>query len=168
MEVNKFSLTRRDLLRSLSAFGASFVVGGSFLASSDASWALEVKHIRPDTMATLVQMARDIYPHDRVSTEFYVGAVKGYDTPDSASMIEEGIAELNRVAGGSYVDIGWEIDRVAVLEQIEASDFFQMVRGNLVTGLYNQKGVWGIFGYEGDSYNQGGYIDRGFDDINWL
>ena len=47
----------------------------------------------------------------------------------------------------------------------ETPDF---VRGGLVTGLYNQKAVWPIFGYEGSSFEFGGYIDRGFDDINWL
>ena len=40
--------------------------------------------------------------------------------------------------------------------------------GGLVTGLYNQKEVWPLFGYEGESFSQGGYIDRGFDDIDWL
>jgi len=28
--------------------------------------------------------------------------------------------------------------------------------------------VWPIFGYEGASFEYGGYIDRGFNDINWL
>jgi len=51
---------------------------------------------------------------------------------------------------------------------MEGSAFFQTIRGGLVTGLYNQKEVWPLFGYEGESYSQGGYIDRGFDDIAWL
>ena len=38
----------------------------------------------------------------------------------------------------------------------------------LVTDLYNQKEIWPIFGYEGESFSQGGYIYRGFDDIDWL
>ena len=42
------------------------------------------------------------------------------------------------------------------------------VRGGLIGGLYNQKAVWPIFGYEGASYEEGGYMDRGFNDINWL
>ena len=25
-----------------------------------------------------------------------------------------------------------------------------------------------LFGYEGESYSHGGYIDRGFNDIDWL
>ena len=52
--------------------------------------------------------------------------------------------------------------------QREASPFVQKLRGNLVTGLYNNKEVWPIFGYEGESASKGGYIDRGFDDIDWL
>ena len=42
------------------------------------------------------------------------------------------------------------------------------VGGGLVVGLYNQKEIWPIFGYEGESFSKGGYIDRGFDDIAWL
>jgi hypothetical protein len=25
-----------------------------------------------------------------------------------------------------------------------------------------------LFGYEGESYTKGGYINRGFDDITWI
>ncbi|TIM17407.1 MAG: gluconate 2-dehydrogenase subunit 3 family protein, partial [Mesorhizobium sp.] len=50
----------------------------------------------------------------------------------------------------------------------EATPFFQAIRGGLVVSLYNQKEVWPIFGYEGESYSKGGYIARGFDDIEWL
>ena len=55
-----------------------------------------------------------------------------------------------------------------LLQGMEDSAFFQTVRGGLVTGLYNQKEVWPLFGYEGESFSKGGYINRGFDDINWL
>ena len=58
--------------------------------------------------------------------------------------------------------------RVDILRGMEESAFFQQIRGGLVTGLYNQKAVWPIFGYEGSSFEFGGYIERGFNDINWL
>lgn len=165
-------LTRRELLSRSMAAGASFVVGAGFVASPDAAWALETKALQPHSMATLIQMARDIYPHDHVADEFYAIAVKGYDTADAAPDIEAGIAALDAAARGkgnaSYLDTGWERDRVDILRGMEDSDFFQRIRGGLVTGLYNQKAVWPLFGYEGESYSQGGYIDRGFDDINWL
>ena len=165
-------LTRRQLLSRATAAGASFVVGSGFLAAPNAAWAMETSALKPETMATLVQMARDIYPHDHVADEYYVVAVKGYDTAEAAEGVEAGIAALNAAAQGkghaSYLAMGWERDRVDVLRGMEDSAFFQQVRGGLVTGLYNQKAVWPLFGYEGSSYEHGGYIDRGFDDINWL
>ncbi|MCB1479648.1 MAG: Twin-arginine translocation pathway signal, partial [Rhodobiaceae bacterium] len=124
------------------------------------------------TMATLVQMARDIYPHDHVGDEYYVIAVKGYDTADTAEEIEAGVRMLDDAARGAgyanYLAAGWERDRVDILRHVEKSAFFQKIRGGLVTGLYNQKAVWPLFGYEGESYSKGGYINRGFDDITWI
>lgn len=171
-EQTKKGLTRRQLLARSVAAGASFMVGAGFVAGGNAAWALETTVLAPETMATLIQMARDIYPHDHLADEFYAVAVKGYDSAEAAPAIEAGIAALNAAAQGaghaSYLAIGWEKDRVALLRGMEQNTFFQTVRGGLVTGLYNQKAVWPLFGYEGESFSQGGYIDRGFDDINWL
>lgn len=165
-------LTRRQLLsRSLSA-GALAVVGTGFIAAPNAAWAVEVTVITPEEMATLLQMARDIYPHDQVGDQFYAVAVKGYDSEEHKALVAEGVAALDAAAKAagfdSYVATGWEEDRVRLLQGIETTPFFQTVRSGLVTGLYNQKEVWPIFGYQGESYSQGGYISRGFNDIDWL
>ncbi|MEQ9039614.1 MAG: twin-arginine translocation signal domain-containing protein [Silicimonas sp.] len=165
-------LTRRQLLARATAAGASFVVGAGFLAAPNGAWAMETAALKPETMATLIQMARDIYPHDQVGDEYYAIAVKGYDIAEAADGIEAGVAKLNAAAQAaghdSYLAAGWERDRVDILRGMEDDPFFQQIRGGLVTGLYNQKAVWPIFGYEGESFSEGGYIDRGFNDINWL
>jgi hypothetical protein len=166
------SLSRRELLKTSIAAGSLFIVGGGFVAGQNAAWALEVTHLKPSTMATLIQMARDIYPHDKIADEFYAAAVKGYDTAEQKEAVEAGIAALDAAAAGqghdSYLGTGWERDRVDILRSMESSPFFQQIRGGLVTGLYNQKEVWPIFGYEGESFSKGGYIDRGFNDIKWV
>ena len=64
--------------------------------------------------------------------------------------------------------IAKEADRVSVLKGIEPSPFFQKIRGDMVTGLYDNKQVWPMLGYEGSSWQKGGYVNRGFNDINWL
>ena len=161
-------LSRRELLACSLGVAGAFTLGGSFIAAADAAWALEVNHLKPRTMATLVQMARDIYPHDRIGDERYAIAVKGHDSAEQAPAVEAGVAMLDGMSGGGYLDIGWEADRVGVLRRMQDTEFFQAVRGGLVTGLYNQQEVWPVFGYEGESFSKGGYIDRGFDDINWL
>jgi hypothetical protein len=165
-------LTRRQLLSRGLAAGTLAVTGAGFVAAPDAAWAVEVTAITPEEMATLLQMARDIYPHDQVPDRFYAVAVKGYDAEDKKAMVAEGVAALNTAAQGmghaSYLAAGWEEDRVKVLQSMETTPFFQTVRSGLVTGLYNQKEVWPIFGYQGESFSQGGYIERGFNDIDWL
>ncbi|MBJ3761288.1 Twin-arginine translocation pathway signal [Maribius pontilimi] len=165
-------LTRRELLSRATAAGASFVIGAGYVAGRDAAWATEMNAMKPESFATLAQMARDIYPHDQVADQYYAAAIKGYDTQEQAEMAEAGLGKLNTLAremkGSDYIDIGWEADRVEVLRAMQDDPFFQTVRGGLVTGLYNQKEIWPIFGYEGESYSQGGYINRGFDDIAWI
>lgn len=170
-------MDRRTFLRRSSevSFAAAVTIaaGGSLLNASEA-WALEVKVLKPETMKTLIQMARDVYPHDRIADRFYAIAVKGHDDkaaadPAHKALIEDGIAGLDRAAGaGGYLGVGWEADRVKLLEAVGDTPFFQAVRSDLVVSLYNQPDVWPIFGYEGESYSKGGYIERGFDDIDWL
>ncbi|OYX40554.1 MAG: Twin-arginine translocation pathway signal [Rhodobacterales bacterium 32-67-9] len=171
-KIERTGLTRRALLARTVAAGALAVTGAGFIAAPDAAWALEVSVISEHQMATLLQMARDIYPHDKVGDRFYAVAVKGYDAEDKKALVDEGVAALDAAAQAAghadYVSVGWEEDRVAILQGMEDTAFFQTVRGGLVTGLYNQKEVWPIFGYEGESFSKGGYIDRGFDDIDWL
>ena len=165
-------LTRRQLLSRSMAAGASLVIGAGFVAGRDGAWAMEATHLQPRTLATLIQMARDIYPHDHLPDQAYALAVRDHDSLDAAPAVEAGIAALDAAAQGaghaSYLDAGWEADRVAVLRVLERGAFFQAVRGGLVTGLYNQPEVWPRFGYEGESYSRGGYLAHGFDDIAWL
>ncbi|MDO9418202.1 gluconate 2-dehydrogenase subunit 3 family protein [Pararhizobium sp.] len=166
-------LSRRDLLKR-GSIGAMLVISGSAVISPKNAWGLEASVLKPETMATLIQLARDIYPHDNLADKYYAIAVKGHDAKagkDAAhkDLIEKGIAELDAKAGaGGYRGLGWEDDRVALLRDIETTPFFQAVRGDLVVSLYNQQEVWPIFGYEGESYSKGGYIARGFNDIEWL
>ncbi|CCV07108.1 conserved hypothetical protein [Mesorhizobium metallidurans STM 2683] len=169
----KPGLSRRELLKRGGA-SALLVISGSAVISPEHAWGLETSTLKPETMATLIQMARDIYPHDQVPDKYYAIAVKAHDEqagkdPAHKDLVEKGIADLDSKSGkDGYTGLGWEEQRVAVLKQIESTPFFQAVRGGLVVGLYNQKEVWPIFGYEGESYSKGGYIARGFDDIEWL
>ena len=79
------------------------------------------------------------------------------------------VGALDATAGhGGYVGLGWEADRVALLKAQSANPMFETIRSGLVVSLYNQKEIWPIFGYEGESFSKGGYIHRGFDDITWL
>jgi hypothetical protein len=141
------------------------------------AWADDATTLTPATLKTLVKVARDIYPHDFLADSYYITAVKPWDgkaAKDAAvkTMIIEGVARLDADARDRhkvpYAEVPWEVDRVALLQRIEATEFFTKMRGDLIVSLYNQKEVWPKFGYEGSSAEHGGYINRGFADIDWL
>lgn len=167
--------SRRTILK---AAGASLIVAAitpaGVILGRDNAWAATAEALKPESFATLVQMSRDTYPHARLEDKFYAAAVSALDGAAKAdeavkAMLEDGVAQLDAAASsGGYSGIAGEEERMALLESIEATPFFQKVRGNLVTGLYNNKEAWPLFGYEGESASKGGYINRGFDDIGWL
>ncbi|WP_029353603.1 twin-arginine translocation pathway signal [Bosea sp. 117] len=168
--------SRRALLAGIGSAGALMIAGAAVLNPREA-WGLEATNLSPETMRTLIVLARDIYPHDRIPDRNYAIAMKVYEVgagkdPAIKALVTDGVATLDTMAKGkygvAYADVGWEEQRVALLRQIEDSAFFQKVRGGLVVSLYNQEEVWPIFGYEGASADKGGYIDRGFNDISWL
>ena len=171
----RFDFDRRQFLAGVGT--TALVISGTAVLHTGEAWGLEVNNLKPETMRTLIKMARDVYPHDRLADRFYAVAMKGYDEksgsdPATKQMVEKGVAELDELAqkkhGVAYADVGWETERVALLRQIEGGPFFQMVRGGLIVSLYNNKEVWPAFGYEGESAGKGGYINRGFNDITWL
>lgn len=171
------AVSRRVFLRRSSqvSFAAAVTIttAGALLNAPEA-WALDVKGLQPQTMKTLILVARDIYPHDKVPDRFYAIAMKSYDekaasNPATKGQIESFIAGLDAAAGkGGYAGLGWESQRVALLRAVSNSPVFETIRSGLIASLYNQPEVWPIFGYEGESYTKGGYITRGFDDIDWI
>jgi len=156
---------------------SAIVISNGALICFGEAWGLEVKALNPETARTLVKLTRDIYPHDRLADRFYAVAVKGYDEkagkdPATLAAFEVGVAALDADAkashGVAYADVGWEAERVALLLPIQSGAFFQGIRSDLIVSLYNQKEVWPLFGYEGESASKGGYVNRGFNDIQWL
>lgn len=171
-------VSRRTLLAAGSAtFALATVAPGGLIVGKYGAWAATAEAIKPESFATLVQMCRDVYPHDRLGDKYYAAAVSALDAEakgvaDTKTLLDDGAAALDKAAaaahGTPYSGVGWEGDRVKLLKAIETTPFFQKIRGHLVTALYNNKEVWPLFGYEGESASQGGYISRGFDDISWL
>ncbi len=67
---------------------------------------------------------------------------------------------------------GWsQLDakaRAAKLEALSETEFFQTVYQTALFEFYSHPAVWALVGYPGESESYGGYLHRGFDDIDWL
>ena len=159
-----------------SAVPVAAVAASAGLGIEDA-WAADATTLTPATLKTLVKVARDIYPHDMLVDSYYITAIKPWDAkaakdPAVKALLEDGVRRLDQDAQDrhklAYAQVPWEADRVVLLQDIEQTSFFKQVRSDLVVSLYNQQELWPKFGYEGSSAEQGGYIKRGFNDIDWL
>ena len=120
--------------------------------------------------ATLVAMARQLFPHDALDDAPYADIVRSIAKEaddERIGLIVEGVELLDSAMGTRFVDLPEE-RKVEALKEIEGSDFFNDIRGTTVRNLYRNPLVWAHFGYEGPSSHLGGYVKRGFDDAAWV
>ena len=128
-----------------------------------------------ETATTLVGMARAMYPHDRLPDIHYERVVAALDVKAAAddrmrTLLTEGVGWLATTTGrypGEFRSLP-EAEQVAALTRLEKTPFFQAIAAEVVVNLYSQHDAWRHFGYEGPSNDKGGYLQRGFDDIDWL
>jgi hypothetical protein len=148
-------------------------VGGALV--SPPAWAAGV--VGDHASETLLRLARDIYPHDTLEDKYYAQVMRpmgeAADTDTAlATLLTEGVAALDRSAkarfGTDYLTVNEEADRVELLRTMESSAFFQKVKGALMMGIYNNPELWPWFGYGGSAWEKGGYIARGYDEIDWI
>ncbi|WP_022951771.1 gluconate 2-dehydrogenase subunit 3 family protein [Leucothrix mucor] len=168
-------LSRRNFLSSAGIAVVSVgVLGSGLLASADA-WANGA--LDKQASLTLLQMARDLFPNDDLEDIHYANIIApmGKQANEDASLkkqLNDGAAELDKRAmahfGKPFAEVKQEDDRVIVLTEIESTEFFNTLRNAVMMGIYNKKELWPRFGYGGSSWEKGGYLHRGFDELDWL
>lgn len=167
---------RRQFFKIASAGTVASASGGiPMLFMPNAALAEQV--LGADVFQTLVKIARDIFPHDSFEDELYANAVGVYADQVKTDvglnkLLLEGVSEVDRAAlrtfGTVYIKVPTEKMRVEILNNIVNTPFFGKLRGDLVVSLYNQPAVWAKLGYQGPSADKGGYINRGFNDQDWM
>ena len=115
-------------------------------------------------------MARVLYPHDFLDDDSYrrvVEIVAARADRAQRALLADGAATLDGAGSRPFVGLD-EKEKLAAVQAIEGSPFFEAMRAATVRHLYDDRALWPRFGYEGASSHLGGYIERGFDDIDWI
>ncbi|HET9653408.1 MAG TPA: twin-arginine translocation signal domain-containing protein [Usitatibacter sp.] len=166
-------LTRREFLKGSGILIGTLAAGDALLLVAPSRvWAVELKTLSQGEGTALMAMARVLYPHKRLGDAVYALVAKDLDAdaasdPEKAKLLKEGVASLDREAGGNFAKAS-PAKRLAVVKSMEGKPFFNAVRGKCITSLYNNDMAFASFGYEGASWDKGGYIKRGFQDLKWL
>jgi hypothetical protein len=130
-----------------------------------------------DGRRNLVRLLRAAYPHPRFPDGPYERTAdtvlsQAGDSFWHRLVLTQGLASLDAraAAGGAqgrFADLDDEA-ALTVLRGIENAQFFVSIRSVAVVTLYDDAEVHQLLGYGGPSFDQGGYLHRGFDDLDWL
>ena len=162
-------VARREFLHITGVLTGLLTAGGPLaLLAPSRTWAVDLTSLTSAEAATLLSATRTIAPHDKLEDAAYAFVIRALDTAAAKDealhrQLEEGIASLGEgFAGGS------ESARVEALRRIESTAFFQNLRLQTLLVLYSTPLAYAYFGYEGEAFSKGGYLQRGFNDLRWL
>ena len=123
-----------------------------------------------DALATLVH---DLFPHDDIHQTVYADVARTIIAQEQGStgdleMIQDGLRRLNEaVADGEWRLLEEQL-RLQALRKLTDSEFLKTMLQRARSLLYLRPEIWQLVGYGGNALQQGGYLTRGFDDIDWL
>jgi hypothetical protein len=166
------ALSRRDFLQRTGFVVTGLATGGTIIFGSGYAWALSTTALDAHAAETLMVMARQLFPHDRLGDQYYAAVADALDKQAAADaavrkLLTDGVARLDAARGLPWLQLS-DGARIAVLKSIETEPFFATVRTATIANLYGNPLVYRFFGFEGSSTEHGGYLKRGFDDIGWL
>jgi len=157
--------TRRQVLRGAGGVITIALGGLQIACTRDESAQIDAAGIDDLELVTLVAVMQRLLPHDQLDPAVYRDAVQAFlKTAEDEPTVVEGLANLREQG---FADLSTE-NQIVTLSAIEETHFFRIVRDAAVRSLYSDQRTWTLLGYEGDASRFGGYIDRGFNDIDWL
>lgn len=163
-------VARRDFLQVSGVLTGLLAVGGpSSLLAPSRAWALDLTSLSSDEGTVLLAAARTIAPHDRLEDAAYAFVIRALDAAAAQDatlhqQLQAGVVSL----GGTDFARATENSRVEKLKNLESGPFFQYLRLQTLLVLYSTPFAYACFGYEGEAFSKGGYLQRGFNDLRWL
>jgi hypothetical protein len=125
------------------------------------------RSLQQEAGPTLRRMARLLWPHAAVGDEIYAQVADGFLADAEGAERDLLLAGVRGLNSNSWLGQPEEA-QIEALRAIEDDAFFQAVRAGVRDRLYALPAVWPAIGYPGSSLEFGGYLNRGYADINWL
>lgn len=162
-------MDRRQFIRSTGMLTGTVMASSALaLLAPGRTWAVDLGALTTVEGTTLMAVVRTIAPHDTLAEAAYALVVKAIDAEcvrDAATLalLRGGLGQL----GAEFATAG-EAARITALTAMESSAFFRLLRFQTLSNLYASSIAYAHFGYEGESFSKGGYLQRGFNDLRWL
>lgn len=159
--------TRRRFL--VAAISLAGMTGG---LRAGRAWAQDGSDLEAESRRLLAAAARRLYPHDAIPNAVYSAVIDGAlasAATDDALVDAFAAMEAALDAAGPEDFIDRDADeQIETLRSVEGEPWFAAIQGAVLAGVYNHPAVWELVGYGGPSWQQGGYLNRGAGEIDWL
>ena len=174
--MNKSLISRRLFLK----YGGFSSLTSKYLLTSTAGllhtlavYATEPDSLDENDIKLLFSILKRMYPHNVLNDTHYQKVIEKIIEASVSDkvvnqIIKEGISNLdNTVDKNTWIESS-SAEQLDALKKISNTEFFSKLKQTTINNLYNDHEVWELFGYEGDAFSKGGYIHRGFNDLDWL
>jgi hypothetical protein len=162
--------TRRQFLKRSGGILTIGVGGLQIACSIEQTKQIDSASLDDEAILSLVRIFQHILPHSDLDTQVYIDAVttltqRTSNNPVFRKELEDGLSGLNSET--AWLDLTAN-EQVNALKAIEKSRFFIALQTTALEQLYRDGRTWELVGYEGEAIKFGGYVNRGFNDIDWL
>lgn len=167
--MDESTTTRRRFLAATIAFAG--ITGGTIGPAAlrfGSAWAQTGVARDASTYDAIIRMARLLLPHDGLSGEVYADV---FNDALTATLGDDQLTAVGDLVNAQQSDVFMRIDeeaQLAAMRAIENQPAFADVLAAFKTYMYNHPAVWTVLGYEGPSYQNGGYLNRGAGEVDWL
>jgi hypothetical protein len=182
--MEKVQQDRRRFLTATLVFSGLAIGGiGAQVIGMSKAWASDPTD--SETKKVMLQMVKQMYPHDELSDEVYSEVLEqilnGFsgselnvgDDGDEAvdadifNIMKAAESALNAQQQANFIDLD-DAAKLAALEAIQTQGHFIAIQYKFKSFFYHHPAVWEVIGYEGPSWMKGGYLHRGAGKIDWL
>jgi hypothetical protein len=167
------AVTRRHfLVAAISGFGVAACGLNPELIRTASAWADAHTAGSQGTGGVLAGMVHRYYPHSNVADEVYTQTADSIlsaaaSDPQLQQLLDTASAALDRVSDHRFAKMDAE-SQLAAMTSVQGEAFFTAIKFQVLGRFYANPEVWKAINYPGSSVEYGGYVDRGFNDIDWL
>ena len=135
-------------------------------------WAQAGFEFDANTLMAMAAMARQLYPHDEIPDAVYSQVLNdalaaAADDGALAGTLLQAEEALNGQQTADFLAADANA-QIQAMQAVEQTDFFTTIQSAVRGRIYSHRSVWNVLAYEGPSFQQGGYLNRGAGVVDWL
>ena len=159
------AITRREFVQLNVSLALVSLCGRVCAGETEVPWLNDDKNV-------LSEVIYQLFPHPRLDKGVYEQVTQQVSdrvaqSAELTNMMKNAMESLTAEAGENGMAIP-DREKEELPEKIQHTPFFQFVLNETLNGIYRHPLTWELLGFEGSSLEFGGYINRGFNDIDWL